>query len=445
MKSRWRRVWQVPLFALLAGLPACGHDEYMAGAFEFAARNDCAVIGQNLTIRSIMRDWYFWYRDMPDADPARSATPEDYLDALRFLPLDRFSYLADAEADRAFFSESQFIGIGIRNRLIAADDLRIVDVFAGSPAEQAGLRRGDRLLEINGRLVSELIANDELDAAFGPAEIGFSLTLRIRRLDGTEVTVTVVKGLVTIPTVALTTTFDVGGATVGYILFENFVQPSFAALDTAFTTLRFAGASEIVLDLRYNGGGLLSVAQYLASLVGGVNTSGRVFLSLLHNDKHQADNFTAGFLNLPNALSANRLVVLTTSATASASEVIINALRPFIDVVVVGTTTFGKPVGQYGFDFCDKVLHPVSFETVNANGEGRYFDGLAPTCEAVDDVTRALGDPQEATLAEALNYLATGQCLPETAARRQALAAQKTAYRLQLERQDGWRQLVGAH
>jgi C-terminal processing protease CtpA/Prc len=204
--------------------------------------------------------------------------------------------------------------------------------------------------------------------------------------------------------------FNVDGRRVGYFSFRNFVRPSFAALDAVVAQFRAAGIDDLVIDVRYNGGGLVSVAQYLGGLVGGVRTNGQVFTEFVHNDRNAALNETIRFELPDNALSLDRVFIITTRSSASASELIISALRPFITVVTVGDRTFGKPVGQYSFDFCDKVFHPVAFATRNARGEGDYFDGIAPTCAAADDIGRALGDPLERSLAEALGYVREGRC-----------------------------------
>ena len=169
---------------------------------------------------------------------------------------------------------------------------------------------------------------------------------------GAQRRVSMVKRAVVIPTVSNTTVFDVGGRRVGYIFFRNFVEPSFEALAQAFATLQAGGATEVVLDLRYNGGGLVDVAQYLASLLGGSRTAGQVFAEYFHNDKNAFRNEVLRFETQPGALTLNRLVVITTQGSASASELVINSLRPFIPVVIVGDRTYGKPVGQY----CDPVL-----------------------------------------------------------------------------------------
>jgi hypothetical protein len=131
-------------------------------------------------------------------------------------------------------------------------------------------------------------------------------------------------------------------------------------------------------------------------------------------------------------------VVIATRASASASELVIAGLDPFIPVTVVGDRTYGKPVGQYGFEFCDKVLFPVSFRSRNAAGQTDYFDGLPVDCPASDNLDRALGDPAESSLAEALSFLRTGRC--SASALQEAQAAREPGVRL-----TGWASLLNAH
>jgi C-terminal processing protease CtpA/Prc len=165
-----------------------------------------------------------------------------------------------------------------------------------------------------------------------------------------------------------------------------------------------------------------------------------VFAEYFHNDKNTALNRITRFEPKPHALGLERVVVITTGASASASELVINALKPFIPVVVVGSRTYGKPVGQYGIDFCDKTLAPVAFSLRNANGEGDFFGGIPPTCAAPDDLDHELGDPLESSLREALTVIATGRC---SAA--QAAAARAQRDRSPVPRASGWQSLVNAH
>lgn len=432
MRSRAAVLPAVLLAAALA-VPSAGRAQTL----------DCSESGQKAFVHSTMNEMYLWYREMPAVSAADFATAEELLEALKYRPLDTsFSYISGRRADEAYYTDSQFVGFGLSMKVTSPGELRVTHVFPDSPASEGGLDRGHVLLEINGRSVAELLESGQLDGAFGPTEPGVTGHVVFRDLAGNEREAAMTKRWVTIPTVMQTRVFDAGGRRVGYVLFRNFVRPSEAALDAAFSQLAAQGASDLVLDLRYNGGGLISIAQHLASLVGGRRTSGQLFTEYVHNDKNTSRNQRVSFTNPSRALSLNRLIVITTRASASASELVVNALRPFMAVVIVGDTTYGKPVGQYSFNFCEKVLHPVSLSLRNARGEGDYFGGFPPDCAAPDDLEHALGDPSEASLAEALTYARTGACSPAA-----GLAATRAAAPPgpQPHRSTGWQQLVVAY
>ena len=382
----------------------------LAAAPAGAQTSACTALGQATFVRDTLQELYLWYRDLPDLDPAEVASPEEYLDRVRLRPLDSsFSYITSRAADEAFYSESQFIGLGLSTAVIDGA-LRVLQVFDGSPAAEAGLDRGSRIEAIDGRSVAALLADGTSDSAFGPAEPGLAVALTFVTRGGETRTASPVKRPVTIPTVSLTRVYDAGGRRTGYLFFRNFVRPSVAALDAAFAALETAGIDELVLDLRYNGGGLVDVASHLASLIAGPSLRDQVFAESRHNDRNRRLNETLRFGNTSSSLRLNRLIVIATRASASASELLINGLDPFLPVVVVGDRTYGKPVGQYGLRFCDNVLAPVAFSMVNARGQGDYFDGLPVDCAAADDIGHDLGAPEEASLAAALGYIATGRC-----------------------------------
>lgn len=403
--------------------------------------SNCSVTSQNLWVRDQLNTYYYWYKFLPtNVNAASFASPEAYLDSVRYRPIDTtYSYITGAAANDAFYSDSQFIGYGFGQQYTSTD-LRILQVYDGSPALEAGLERGDRITSVNGQTVAAMTAAGTIGSAFGASEIGVPSEIVFEKPSGERRTARMVKRLVTIPTVSLTGTIDVDGRKVGYLFFRNFVRPSEAALNDAFAALRTAGATELVLDLRYNGGGLVDIAVHLASLIGGARTSGQVLLNYVHNDKVGPQlNKTTRFTNPGQALNLQRLVVITTRSSASASELLINSLRPYMPVTVIGDTTYGKPVGQYQFSFCDKVLVPVSFSIKNVNNEGDFFDGIAANCSAGDDISHQLGDPAEDSLAEALTFIRTGACSARAAGESRALRAMSPQPRL-----EGWRSLLNA-
>lgn len=400
----------------------------------------CSALTKTTFVRDTLDELYFWYRELPDVDPARVDTPEAYLEAVRYRPLDRtFSYVTSRAANDAFYSESQFIGLGLTTAQIGGE-LRVLQVFDASPAAEAGLDRGTRIEAIDGASVADLIAAGTVDAAFGPAQDGLAVTVAFETRGGDRRVATMRKRAVTIPTVSLTRVFEVDGKRVGYLFFRNFVRPSAAALDSAFGALAAARVDELVLDLRYNGGGLVDVAVYLASLIAGEAHADAVFAESRHNDRNRRMNETLRFTAPAHALALSRLIVIATRASASASELVMNGLRPYMPVVVIGDRTYGKPVGQYSLPFCDKVLAPVAFAMTNAAGEGDYYDGLPATCAAADDIAHELGDAQEASLREALHYVAAGQCSAREAAGARRRRDDATAG----ARPTGWLSVVNA-
>ena len=165
-----------------------------------------------------------------------------------------------------------------------------------------------------------------------------------------------------------------------------------------------------------------------------------MFAEYFHNDKNTFRNRILRFQSKPQRLTLDRLIVVTTRSSASASELVINALRPFMPVVVIGDTTYGKPVGQYGIEFCDKLLAAVAFALRNADGQGDFFDGFAPDCAAPDDADHQLGDPEERSLKEALTFATTGACSARTLTPQQRAGVQRRAPRAL-----GWQSLVNAY
>jgi C-terminal peptidase prc len=429
---------------LLAGLAlSCGAGGSSPTSSDASTATSCTTVGQCTFVRDALQAYYYWYKELPNPDPASFGSPEAYLEAVRYRPLDSsYSYITSKASSDAFFSESQFIGFGLSYARTGDTELRLVQTFPGSPAAEAGMGRGDYLVSVNGKAVADLLTSGEIATVFGPEQVGVTGDFVWRDTRGQQRSATLTKRLVTIPTVSETAVLAAGSTRVGYIHFRNFVQPSVEALNTAFAELRDQGATELVLDLRYNGGGLVSVAQHLAGLIGGPPLVGQVFVQFTHNDKQSSRNTAYRFETKPQALAVSRLVVIATSGSASASEAIINGMRPYMDVKVVGDRTFGKPVGQYGFDFCDKVLYPVAFLVTNARGEADYFGGIPADCPAADDVDHPLASSQEASLAEALYVVRNGHCSGTAAeaagvmARRRQLAPEPS--------RDGWRQMLNA-
>ena len=412
-------------------------------AFAQTPPANCSTTSQNSWVRDQLSNYYYWYQHLPaNVNPASFNSPEAYLEAVRYRPIDNaYSYITSAAANDAFYSDSQFIGYGFGQQTTTAE-IRVLQVYGDSPALEAGLQRGDRITRVNGQDVAAMVTSGTIGNAFGATEIGVVSEITFVKPSGEQRSARMVKRLVTIPTVSLTHVVDVNGRKVGYLFFRNFVRPSTAALDEAFAALKAAGATELVLDLRYNGGGLVEVAVHLASLIGGTRVSGQVMINWVHNDRiGPIANRVTRFPDTPEqTLNLQRLVVIATRSSASASELIINSLRPYMPVTVIGDTTYGKPVGQYSLNFCEKVLVPVAFALKNVNHEGDFFNGIPADCAAPDDIAHQLGDPAEASYAEALTVIRTGAC----SARAEGAARTLRFGRVVAPRQVGFAALINA-
>ncbi|HET7795025.1 MAG TPA: S41 family peptidase, partial [Rhizobacter sp.] len=324
-------------------------------------------------------------------------------------------------------------------------NIRIAYVQPGSPAAAAGLRRGDTLVSADGAsadAASGSAADDTRQLAMYPMSTGESHQLVFTRA-GTAGTISapLTSASVTMTPVPLDTVITTGNGTqVGYLVFHDHVAPSEAQLIAAINRLRAANVSELVLDLRYNGGGYLYIASELAYMVAGpTRTANKVFERTVYNAKRVAENSSSssrmGFASSSCIMDANyrctnvaplptldlgRVHVITRAGTCSASEAIINGLRGAdVDVRQIGSTTCGKPYGFTAQDNCGISYFPIEFKGVNDKGFGDYASGFVPGgsgatgvpgCAVADDLSKPLGDLSEGMLAATLDYIATGTC-----------------------------------
>lgn len=374
----------------------------------------CSIDGQKQFVLDKMRDVYFWYELLPaTVDLAAYPTPEALLDYLiSFQPVDNFSFINLAETDAQFFGEGRYEGFGFSTRFEAADELRFTRVFEMSPANAAGFARGQRILMLNGRTIAEIEASEGVGSLFSLPSLEFT----IRRSDGSEFTTTVSQDIVTIDPIPQHRVIDrPDGTSVGYFELVTFISTADDQLLRVFGDFQAAGVTDLIIDMRYNGGGLVNTAELLGDFLGGAVADNTVFSRTLFNDQNAASNRVELFQREVESLILSRLIVIATDRTASASELVTNSLFPHTDVSIVGGTTLGKPVGQLGIPFCDKILRPTSFETVNSNNDGQYFDGLPADCAAADELTVPIGDDADPNMVAALSVLDTGSCPAQAA------------------------------
>lgn len=409
------------LMIVVALLTACSGSSGDEGAQNQVA--ECSNTGQKQFVLDVMRDWYLWNDLLPaDVDIDTFATPEELLAFLITVqPLDDFSFITTALQDQQFFGEGKFEGFGFGSRFVAADDLRLTRVFVDSPANRAGLARGQQILMlddgINGdRTIAEIEAAEGLGAIFDTSPLAFTM----REPDGNEFTVSITQDIVTIdPVPQLPRIIPVAGTTgVGYLELAQFISTADAKLDDAFGLFNAADVTDLIIDMRFNGGGLVNTAELLGDYLGGFFARNLPFSKTLFNaDRAVNNNTQRDFTNIDlRSLALSRLIIIASRGTASASELVINSMEPYVDVTIVGDRTFGKPVGQIGILFCEKVIRPTAFQTVNANDFGDYFGGLPADCIVADDLEIAVGMDNDPNVEAALTYVETGSypvaCVP---------------------------------
>ncbi len=388
---------------------------------------ECSVGGQNATIKATMQVWYLFDDQLRDSDPLAFDDIHVFLDDLvaDVIPTDRFSYVWSQQEEDEFQSAT-YAGMGFSFQLLPGNDVRLMQVFGEfpgelqTPASLAGLRRGLRITAIDGVSTDDIIAaaiaagTDEVSAisdAFGPRDPGVVVQLDYVDPQGVTGSATMTKEYIQFSTVALYDVFNLNGRITGYLNFRSFANPSFEELREAFVAFNAQGVTNLVVDVRYNSGGLVSVAEYLGNLMLGRVVPGNLYFQEVFNSQNSGNNFSTYFSTITESLAAlDRVVFITTGGSASASEMVLNGMIPWVETASVGSTSYGKPVGSYGFTFCDQVLRPVTFKVVNGAGTSDYFDGFAPTCEAGDNPDYAFGDPLEDSLAAALAWVETGAC-----------------------------------
>ena len=381
----------------------------------------CSNDGQKQFVLDALYDWYLWNADLPaNLSIADYATPEELVVEVTETygpqnpdgtPLDRFSSVGSLEADRQFFGEGKYEGFGFSWRE-EGGEMRMTGVFAGSPADVAGLARGQTVVTLNDRTYANIVGGEGINTFFDSND---TVTFVMQRLDATTFSADVTKAIVTIPPVPQSRLINIGDGVppVGYMEFRTFISTAEPRFASVFSDFAAAGVTDVIIDMRYNGGGLVRTAELLGDYLGSVANPGAIFSRTEFNaDRAPSNNSIDLFANpaISNGLNTSRFIVIASSSTASASELVTNSLIPYADVWIVGENTFGKPVGQVGIEFCEKILRPTSFRTTNSLGDGDYFDGLPVDCPAADDLDIPVGDANDPNVIAALSVSTTGAC-----------------------------------
>lgn len=460
---------RLALLGLFAALGACGgnHGNFPSSS-QFAARcasprsgadpttgrpypdKNGSVDDEKRWVRSWIDELYLWYREVPNADSASYSTPVDYFNVLKTpamtasgKPKDQFHFVYSTEDWRRLAQSGVKSGYGVQWMVVQSRPPRQVLAAYNeprSPAEAARIGRGVSVLAVDGEDLVNGSDVAKLNAGLYPATANESHTFQVQDVNGMVRQVTLVSADVESAPVQNVRAIDAPGGPVGYMLFKDHHATAEAALIDGINQLRSAGITDLVLDIRYNGGGFVDIASELAFMIAGpAPTRNQTFEKNQFNDKYpNNDPVTGQTLALPfhtttlgfSASSGQplphldflRLFVLTGAGTCSASESIINSLRGIdVQVIQIGAATCGKPYGFYPKDNCGTTYFAIQFQGVNAKGFGDYDDGFVPGgggpsgvpgCQARDDFGHALGDPAEARFAAALWYRERGTCPP---------------------------------
>ncbi len=365
----------------------------------------------NNQLYDLMRDWYFWYDEMPvpQPDPANYNDPQDYMDAITYAEVDKWSYIVTQEENQQYFEEGKSIGHGFSLGLDDANQIRIIFVYPGTEAAIKGVERGWILSKINGVTAPP---NNSVFEMMGNNAVGVSNTYTFLDHEGLTKVVTLTKENYSIVPVLHSEVITLGSDKIGYMVFQDFINPATGGLDETLQSFVNAGINELVIDLRYNGGGMVSICQQFAGWLVGKTHANEVLVSFEFNNKHSSENVTLKVPSKTNGLDLDRVFFIGTQNTASASEMLINGLKPFVsDVILAGSNTHGKPVGMNGFQIDEYIAYPITFSYYNKNHEGDFFGGLVPDIAATDDFKHDFGDLNEPMLKSVLDYIDSGSAL----------------------------------
>jgi carboxyl-terminal processing protease len=474
------RVLLLPLFGVLAscgsdggdgvggsGFPvgaSSGPSAWQANVFQPSANFDAMCVNpragttdrqgtrtdENNWLRSWTNEFYLWYGEVTDRDPSLYPTP-DYFDLMKTntltpsgQPKDKFHFTYDTEVWEALSQGGVQAGYGAEFEVLASRPPRRIVVSYTEPGTTAAsqLARGDEIMQVDGQDAvngnTQAIV-DTLNAGLFPEGTGESHTFVVRNTAGVTRSVTMSSATITRVPVPISTTIPTASGLVGYMQFNDHIATAEDDLEAAIASLRNQNVTDLILDLRYNGGGYLDMASELSYMIANTTlTTGRTFERIVFNSKFPSRNpitgetltptpfhsTSQGFVGSPGrqlpTLNLGRVYIITGTGTCSASESIINSLRGVnIEVYVIGSTTCGKPYGFYPTDNCGTTYFTIQFRGENAASFGDYSDGFSPAnqagtvgttvpgCSVADDFSQPLGNPAEGRLAAALAFRAS--------------------------------------
>ncbi len=341
---------------------------------------------------------YLWYDEVAsNINYEEYSTPQSLVDGLRVDPPDQWSFTITAQ-EYEDYANQKTIGFGFGY----TNGFKIFFVRIDAPAWNK-LKRGDEIIEINGEPVND---SNIADAS---QNVNVSTTFTVLR-EGNEVDVDVTAKEYTFK-VTLGKIIDNNGVKVGYLRYDSFTGTSVNEFEQEFSKFKNENISELVIDLRYNGGGSVDTTSALIDNISGIYAGERqMYLDWNANykSKNSSYYFEDSDMQDGNELNMKRVVFLVTKNSASASEALINALVPYLgaaNIVTIGDDTHGKPVGMSGKGYGNNYYFLINFFVNNNADDSTSFDGITPTCRTEDDLTLPMGDPNEKMLNTALEFI----------------------------------------
>ncbi|WP_430931371.1 S41 family peptidase [Saccharicrinis sp. 156] len=410
------------LLAFLFVIVACEDDENEI-EIEEEETIDPGVLKINSFVYENMSLYYLWEDKMPTLNISEEPDTWEYFDKLLYDEIDRWSFITDDvdELNNYFAGVRKEVGYSLRGYYFEEGSDRVVAfieyVEPGGPADKAGLKRGDLIVEMNGAWItpdnySDLFYSDQLNVGLGTVSDGeiYDLTPSV------DVTAEEIQ----IDPILRNEVFTISGIKIGYLAYTSFIDEYNDDLEAVFSNFKAEGVSELILDLRYNGGGAVSTARLMASMICPASSAGELFLRSAYNDgleeairNENPGTYTEWFEDYfetnSNNLDLSNLYVLTTGGTASASEMVIYSLSPYMNVFQIGEQTHGKYYGSITIEDEDGThnwaIQPIIMRAENVDNSIDYSIGLIPDYEMYDDFRYELGDPDEVLTAFAISKI----------------------------------------
>ncbi|MFT5758289.1 MAG: carboxyl-terminal processing protease [Alteromonadaceae bacterium] len=405
------------LFLMLTFLlQACGGGEAVETPVISVDPDVCLnQTSMNTALWNYMDDWYLWSESLDHNTVLEGfSTLQSLINNIKeHNPIDRYSGIMPKDDFDNIFVNATNIGYGMGVKIDELNNELVVSlVYEHSNAQIIGLSRGDRIIAINEIDLHQAIATGQFvwSEFWSEIDVSQNVIFTWRTLEGAVITKAMKQSEVTTNTVFATKVLESSVGRIGYLVYNSFIDPSSDDLNQAFAYFKNEDIDELIVDLRYNHGGTSRMSNQLASQIGGDIIAGNIYNKPTNNANHQSDIELFNLNGAEHYLNMSRVVFITTQESSSGSEVLINSLKPYLDVKLVGQKTFGKPVGMRVTQLCDQIVLAITHHNHNADGFGDFFDGIAVDCPAVDSVAGGWGDLNDPMLSEAIYLVENNQC-----------------------------------